>query len=102
MFDLWVRDTEITALITATAVLAVLPIQLILCFRAKKRFIKLLPAVVFGVMALVFYVIAITSRDWSALIYVIIAIFSGVLLLFSGIAWGIWAITRLFRKKRSV
>ena len=97
MFDLWVRDTEITALIAASAVLIILPLQLLLCFSAKKLFIRLLPVMFLAAAAVTFYVMAVTAKDWSALLYVILAIFSGVLLLFSGIGWGIWTIVK-YRK----
>lgn len=99
MVDLWVRDTWIAALITISAVFLVLPIQLVLCFKAKKRLIKLLPMAVFAVATIVFYIMMLTAKEWSALVYVILAVFFGVLLLFSGIAWGIWAVVRLVKKK---
>ena len=100
MVDLWVRDTWIAALITVSAVFVVLPIQLILCFKAKKRLIKLLPTAVFAVATIAFYIMMITAKDWSAFEYVILAVFSVVLLMFSGIAWGIWAVLRLVKKKK--
>jgi len=40
---------------------------------------------------------AFTVRDWSALVYIVFAFFAGVMLISSGIAWGIWAI---LKKKR--
>ena len=100
MVDLWVRDTWIAVLITVSAVFVVLPIQLVLCFKAKKRLIKLLPTAVFAVAMIVFYIMMLTAKDWSALVYVILAVFFGVLFLFSGIAWGIWAVLRLVNKKK--
>ena len=99
MFDLWARDTAIVALIAAFAILIVLPVQLILCFRAKKLLIKLLPAILLAVTAITFYIMAITAKDWSGFAYMIVTVFFGVLLIFSGIAWGIWAIVRLVKKK---
>ena len=100
MFDLFARDTEIAVLIAASAVLVVFPIQLALCFRAKKRFIKLLPTVLFAVAAVTFYIMAITARDWIGFAYIIVAVFCGAMLLFSGIAWGVWAITKLVKKAK--
>ena len=98
MFDMWARDTEITTVIFACAVFVVFPLQLLLCFKAKKLLIKLLPTVIPGAATLVFFIMMTTSRDWSALLYVILAAFSGVLLFFSAIAWGIYAIARLVAK----
>ena len=100
MFDLWVRDTEITVLIAASAILIVLPLQLILCFRAKKLLFKLIPPVLLAVAAFAFWVMMLTAKDWSALVYLIFAVFSVVLLIFSGIGWGIWGISRFVKRKR--
>ena len=101
MFDLWVRDTEITVLIAASAVLIVLPLQLALCFRAKKLLFKLIPPVLLAVATFTFLVLMITAKDWSALVYLIFAVFSVALLIFSGIGWGIWGISRLVKRKRN-
>ena len=98
MVDLWARDTGIAVLITVSAIL-ILIVQLILCFRSKKTLVKLLPAAVFVVAAITFYIIAICTKDWSAFVYIIIAVLSGVLLAVSAIAWGIWAIVRYVKKK---
>ena len=100
MFDLFGRDTVIIAPIIAAAVLIMLPIQLTLCFRAKKPLFKLLPAALSAAAVLVFYGIAITAKDWSAFGYLILAAASGIMLIFSGIGWGIWAIAGLVRKSR--
>ena len=101
MFDLWVRDTEITVLIAASAILIVFPLQLVLCFRAKKLLFKLLPTVLLAVAALAFWVLMLTARDWSALIYLIFTVFSVALLIFSGIGWSIWGISRFVKRKRN-
>ena len=95
MADLFARDTWLVLSIISCAVLIVLPIQLVLCFRAKKLFIKRLPTAVLTVVAIAFYVLAITAKTWIAFIYLIIAVFSGVSLIFCGIAWGIWSILKL-------
>ena len=99
MFDLFARDTEIAVLITVSAVL-VMSIQLALCFRAKKRLVKLIPTALFAAVAVTFYIMAITARDWVAFAYIIVAVFAGVMLLFSGIAWGVWVVAKLVKKKK--
>lgn len=99
MVDLWARDTVIMLLITLPAVLIVLPVQLLLCFKAKRRWVKLLPTILFAVLTPALYAVALMVHDWSAFVYLILAVFSGVLLLFSGLAWGIWGIVKLVRKK---
>ena len=100
MFDFFARDTVIVLSIAAAAVLVALPIQLTLCFKAKKRFVRLIPTVLLGAAAAVFYVMAITARDWDAFAYLIVAVFAGAMFLFCGVAWGIWVIARRIGKKK--
>ena len=99
MADLFTRDAGIVLPIAACAILIVLPIQLMLCFKAKKLLMKYLPAAVLGAITITFYIMAITAKTWIALIYLIIAVFSGVSLIFCGIAWGIWSILKLINKE---
>ena len=98
MFDLLARDTWIVLLIAAAAVLIVLPLQLALCFKARRRLFRLLPTVLLALLSLVFYSMKYVVKDWSALVYAILAVFSGVMFVFSGLAWGIWAISKRIRK----
>ena len=101
MADLFARDTVIVLLIAAWAILIVTPIQLMLCFKAKKLFVKRLPLAIFAAITIIFYILAITARTWIAFIYLIIAAFSVVSLLFIGLAWIIWAFAKLFKKKNN-
>ena len=101
MFDVWVRDTEITTLIIGVSFLMVLPGQLLLCFKAKKRLVKLLPALLLTAAMLTFFLLMKLATDWSAIGYAILAVFAGEMLFCNGIAWGIWAIIRFRQKKKS-
>ena len=102
MFDLWSRDTEIMLLLAVSAICIVMPIQLVLCFRAKRFLIKLLPAILLTVATVTFYAMILVTTDWSAFAYGILAIFSEVLLFFSAIAWGIWGIAKLIHKRKTI
>ena len=85
----------------ACGILIVLPVQLVLCFRGKKVFMKCLPAVLIGIATITFYILAITARTWIAFIYLIVAFYSAVFLISCGIAWGIWIVYTLFAKGNS-
>ena len=100
MFDFFARDTVIALSMAAAAVLVALPVQLTLCFKAKKRMVRRIPTVLLAAVTAAFYVMAITAKDWVAFAYLIVAAFSGVMLLFCAIAWGIWAIAKGVRKKK--
>ena len=102
MGDIWIRDTEITTLIVLCSVLIVLPIQLLLCFKVKKLFLRLLPSLIFAATTVFLFTMMRLATDWDALGYAIVGIFSGALLIFSGIAWGIWAIAKCMKRKKQV
>ena len=56
MFDVWIGGIGgINAMVVLAALLLVLlPLQLFLCFRVKSVAIRLLPAVIFGVLTVLF------------------------------------------------
>lgn len=101
MGDMWIRDIEVTTLIAITSVLVVLPIQLLLCFKVKPVFLRLLPSILLTGTTILLFAMMAASRDWDAIGYAVLGVFSGVLLIFSGIGWGIWAIVRCIKKKKS-
>jgi hypothetical protein len=43
---------------------------------------------------------AITIPGWDGLGYVFLAIFTGFMMFMCGVAWGIWAIIKLIKKKK--
>ena len=96
--DLLTGDVWLVICAVACAILIVLPIQLTLCFRAKKLFMKSLPAVLGTVAAITFYIMARTDRTWIAFVYLIVAFYSAVFLIFCGIEWGIWIVYTICAK----
>ena len=99
MGDIWIRDIEITTLIVVSSVFIVLPIQLLLCFKVKKILLRLLPSFVLTATTVFLFAMMYSAKDWNAIGYAILGVFSGFLLVFSGLAWGIWAISKLIKKK---
>ena len=97
MSDLFARDTEIALLLTAAIVL-VIALQLFLCFKAKKLRMKLLPTCLFALAAVIFYVMAITAKDWSGFVFGILAVCLFALLFFSALAWLICALVRWIKR----
>jgi len=99
--DLFTGDAAIVLLMAGFAILIAFPLQLALCFRAKKLFVRYLPTIIFSVLAITFYIMAITAKTWAAFAYLIIAAFSGVSLVFGGIALGIWAMVNLAKTRKT-
>ena len=101
MGNAWIRDAGIITLIAVTSILIILPVQLLLCFKVKKRFLRLLPPLVLTAATVFFLIMMRMATDWSAIGYAILGVFSGVLLISSGIAWGIWSIIKLIKRKKN-
>ena len=100
MFDVWIGDVELTTLVIIVAIVAVLPIQLLLCFKVKNLLLKLLPSILFAVVTISFFTMIFSSQDWDSIGYAILAMLAGILLLMSGVAWGIWGIVVCVRKNK--
>ena len=100
MFDVWIGDMNIAPFLWIFTLAVVLPIQLALCFKVKSKILRLLPVVVLSILAVAAAIAAATSIDWDALFYLICAVYLGIMLFICGIAWGIWALVVLIRKKK--
>lgn len=98
MFDIWWGDIELTTLTLIVSVVALLPIQLLLCFKAKSRTIRLLPIFIFSVLAVAFIVMNFVTPGWDGLGYIFLAIFAGIMIFMCGIGWGIWWIVSRRKK----
>ena len=100
MFDVWIGDVELTTLVIIIAVVAILPIQLLLCFKVKNLLLRLLPSMLFAIVTISFFAMIFSSQDWDSIGYAILAMLAGILLFMSGVAWGIWGIVVCVRKNK--
>ena len=69
-------------------------VQLLLCFKAKKTLVKLLPVALLAVATIVLYIIARNVGGWDALGYLFFVVLCFGLLIVCGICWGVWAVVR--------
>lgn len=102
MFDIGIGEVDLTTLIALAAFFVVLPLQFLLCFKAKNLLVRRLPSIILAVATISFFAMMSVSRDWDAVGYAIFAVFSGSLLIITGIVWGIWSIVSVVQKKRAV
>ncbi len=93
-------NEEMTVAIALCSVLIVLPIQLLLCFKCKSLILRLSPSILFLFSTVFLLVMSSLTKDWDALGYVLLSVYSGVLLVFDAVAWGVYAIIRLVKKDR--
>ena len=47
MFDIWIGDIELTTLVLIVSVIVILPLQVLLCFKARSLFVRLVPVIFF-------------------------------------------------------
>ena len=100
MFDVWIGDVELTTLTIIVAVAAILPIQLLLCFKVKNLLLRLIPSMLFAIVTISFFAMIFSSQDWDSIGYAILAMLAGILLLMTGVAWGLWGIVGCVRKNK--
>ena len=100
MFDVWIGDVNLAPFLWIFTLVVVLPIQLALCFKVKSKVVRLLPVIILSILTLIAGVASATSIDWSALFYLIFAVYLGIMLSVCGIGWGIWAITVFIKKRK--
>lgn len=100
MFDVWMGDIELTTAVLIFSLVVLLPIQLLLCFKVKSKAIRLLPIILLSIPTLIFIVMSTTTQDWDGLGYIFLAVFTGFMMLICCVGWGIWAISKLIKKKK--
>lgn len=99
MFDLYIGDIELATVFLVFSIIVLLPIQLLLCFKVKSKVIRLIPLILLFIFTLIFVVMATTTHGWDAIGYIFLSIFTGIMMLICGVAWGIWAIIKHKQKK---
>lgn len=100
MFDVWIGDIELIKAVLVLSVGILLLIQLLLCFKVKNKIIRLLPVILLSIVTIFFVAMASTATDWENLGYIFPAIFIGFMWIACCMAWGIWAIIKLVKKKK--
>ena len=88
----WYLEIDYPTIVVIVSVMATLILQLLLCFKAKKIFIKLIPIALLMVSSIVLYICSVTINGWDGLGYLFFALLSFSLILVCGLGWGAWAI----------
>ncbi len=98
MFDVWIGDVELTALIAIFSIVVLLPIQILLCFKVKSKVLRLMPAVVLFALSIFFAVMSATSSGWDGIGWMFFFLYAAWMLFMCGVAWGIFGIHKLLKK----
>ena len=79
--------TEIFVLLVS---LLLMSVQLLLCFKAKKTAVRLIPIYPLAGLTAVFVVLGFIFDDWDAVAFFFLALCSAIALFMCGVAWAIW------------
>ena len=79
----------------------VLLVQLLLCFKVKPLIIRLLPALILALITALLLIATLISNGWGSVGYLILTVWSAILLAACGVGWAIWGISRLIKKIKS-
>ncbi|MBQ7344555.1 MAG: hypothetical protein IJW45_00645 [Oscillospiraceae bacterium] len=90
----WYLEIDFPTIVVFVSAIATLILQLLLCFKAKKISIKLLPIALLTVSTIVFSICSATINGWDGLGHLFFALLSFGLILVCGLGWGVWAIIR--------
>ena len=90
----WHLEIDYPTIIVFISAIATLILQLLLCFKVKKVFIKLLPNILLIISTIAFSICSASINGWDGLGYLFFAVLSFGLIFVSGIGWIIWAIMR--------
>lgn len=90
----WYLEIDFSTIVVFVSVIATLILQLLVCFKTKKIFIKLLPIALLMVSTIVFSICSASINGWDGLGYLFFALLSFGLILVCGLGWSVWAITR--------
>ena len=98
MFDIYLEGVNLTPIVAIAGLVLMLPLQLLLCFKAKRVIVRLIPAAAFAAAGIALYVAGRVIGDMAGLGLFIFAVYAAFMLFTCGFGWGLWAIARGFGK----
>lgn len=94
----FIDGTEIVGIGLMAAVLAV---QLLLCFKGKRKVVRLIPVFVFLLLTVASLVMVYALDSWSSLGFFLLAVGMAALLGVCCLGWIIFGITALIKKRKA-
>ena len=87
-------ELDYTMLVVFIAVIVTLLLQVLLCFKSKKMWVKILPAMLLVLSTIVFFICSARIGGWDAFGYLFFAFLSIGLIFVCGIGWAISVIVK--------
>lgn len=92
MFEVYWGNVNLAVLTLIISVVFVLPAQLLLCFKAKRLTVRLLPVIILSGLIIDFIVMNFAAIGRDRLLYIFCTVYTAFMLFMCCIGWGIWAI----------
>jgi len=102
MFDVYIGDIDLTTVIIFGSILVLIPLQLLMCFKMKKIWVKLLPMAIFLTLIIAFVCMIPIAKGWDGIGYWILAMLSGIMLAACAIGWFIWFVIKMIKKDKQI
>ena len=96
-FELFEISTDLFLLITSVLIFL---LQTLLCFKVKSLFFRLLPAIFLFPLALIFFILVFVFDGWDSVGFLLLSIWTAILLGASGLSWTLWAIIKRVKKQK--
>jgi hypothetical protein len=96
-FELFEISTDLFLLITSVLIFL---LQTLLCFKVKSLFFRLLPAIFLFPLALIFFILVFVFDGWDSVGFLLLSIWTAILLGASGLSWALWAIIRGVKRRK--
>lgn len=100
MLDVWIGDINLTLVVMLLCALVILPIQLLLCFKVKRLWLRLVPTVLFCTLSVISFILTMTITGWDVLLWLIILIYSLFVSAVCALSWIIYALVNLRKHKQ--
>ena len=100
MIDLYFFKIDVSSFIFIVSAIVFLATQLLLCFKGKCIWLKLIPVFLSVTAIIVFVILTACLEGWDAVGTLVLALFSAYLLAVSICGWGIWGIVFLILKRK--
>lgn len=89
---------DITIVFILFALLVVFPIQILLCFKVKKLWLKLIPIIVSVVLTIACVVMHFIATGWDALGWLFFVIYGVSSIIICTLGWLTWFVLKKFRR----
>lgn len=94
----FIPSISIPTIVVCLTSILVIAAQLLLCFKGKRLWVKLIPSGTMVASAIAFAVMAQMADGWNGVGYLFFFLLSAWLLALTGFCWFLWAVIRKGKK----